>query len=91
MDTFRYFLYFQTTTDTIKHVKYFQKYLQNIGSDDLEELEVKGTYLNMNPLQVAAHFESPEALSALFKHLDKMWQENKFNNDVTQCILGLRP
>ena len=53
---------------------HFQQHLRDTGSDVIKALEQKGS-LKMNPLQLAAHFESTEALPVLLRHLQMLWHQ----------------
>ena len=60
-----------------------QQYLRNIDMTGIEELEEKGSSMEMNPLQVAAYFQSAEALSILLRHLQILWHTQKTKYKTT--------
>ena len=49
--------------------------MRNISTDGIQQLAEKGSCLQMNPLQLAAHFESSEALFVLLRHLQILWHQ----------------
>ena len=56
--------------------------MRNIGTDGIQQLAEKGSCLQMNPLQFAAHFESTEALPVLLRHLLILWRKQKTGNQA---------
>ena len=56
--------------------------MRNIGTDGIQQLAEKGSCLQMNPLQFAAHFESTEALPVLLRHLQILWRKQKTGNQA---------